>query len=412
MKQLIYIALIIGCLSCKTETIPSPKSHNTAIDTVGYHSDFELVWSKLAENSLICRGTFVYDEGVVFFSQSDKSNARDNIVSLDKITGDTLWVWDEGPYYTNHRYLVDNTLYFTAGTSVYSLDCITGKTNWEYRPPDLLSYMSLSASNKGIYVSYQDRGNDPLQYESILYELSPEGFAEEILRLNASTRNHYTFNFDHVTPWIHPNGDKILFCESRSWNYGPKNDGIGEYLAYNQTTRVVYKDWGNLFNTIDIGGRALIHKGTVYLSSGWSQIAAIKLLDSKILWRHNIVEQVATASLMPLNMFSNRLYVSLGNQSHLNVFNTTNGKRYKTIDNIGTEWFATAFKTYNNHLWFTSTAGLYKLDQDATIVSTLNSDELVGTNAGTFTHGMDIDDSTGLIYTTRGNQFICLRDKH
>lgn len=410
MKYTIYLLLILGCISCKRDAIPSPHFESNNEDTLGFHTAFELVWHKRAESAQICRGSFVYEKGVVFFIQEAKQNSKDDILALDLETGDTLWIWSEGPFFTNHRYIVGNTLYFTAGTSVYALDCLTGKTLWQYVPPSHLAYMSLSVSPDGIYVSYQDRKPDPTQTESILFELDKSGQPTEVFRLYAKRRQGLTFNFDHVTPWRHPNGDKILFCESRSWNYGPKNFGQGEYLAINTATSAIYHDWKNLFDDIDIGGRCVIENDIVYVSSGWDKIGAINLITKETLWSTSLPETKSTASLMPLIMFNNNLLMSLGNKGHLNVVDKQSGLLSKTFTDIGTEWFSTSYKINSGLCWFTTTAGLFQMDFNFDIQLQLLNEEIVGTSGGSFTNGMDIS-INGYIYTTRGSDYVCLKLK-
>jgi len=410
MIRSIIIAFILGCISCKKDAITRPHKLISVVDSIMNHGSLELVWHKRSNRAQICRGTFVYDAGVVFFIQEAKPNSKDEILSLDLETGDTLWVWDEGPYFNNYRYIQGNTLYFTAGTSVCAIDCMTGKTLWEYQPPVNLAYMSLNVCEMGVYVSYQDRKPNPETNESILFELDQNGQPTEIIRLNAYDRNGYTFNYDHVTPWQHPNGDIILFCESRSWNYGPTNKGKGEYIAVNASSQSIYHDWGCFFNEVDIGGRCYLDDHIVYIASGWNQVAALDLLNNEVEWVQTIPDEQSTASLMPIAMFADHVLLSIGNKGHINVFNKTTGIISHTINGIGNEWFSTAYQFNDGYCWFTSTEGLYKLNQNFEIVTQLLKEESLGTSRGSFTNGLDIG-SDGKLYTTRGYDFVCLKQK-
>ncbi|MFT7591848.1 MAG: hypothetical protein ACI9UJ_001777, partial [bacterium] len=352
---------VISSLGCDDRTTPSTDVLINNMDSVGVHDDFELRWRKQTTKPQICRGTFVYEKGVVFFIQEMKSNSRDEILALDKQTGDTLWIWNEGPYFTNHRFILENTLYFTAGTSVFAIDCFTGQTKWQYVPPTNLAYMSLSVSDMGVYVSYQDRRPNPQNNETTLYEISPSGIATEVFRINANDRDGFTFSFDHITPWKHSNGDIILFCESRSWNFGPANKGRADYVSINKDRRQIYHDWGNLFQTIDIGGKSVRIEDEIFISSGWNQIAAIDLANKKSIWLSSIPDQFATSSLLPVHQLNDKIFLSIGNFGHLNIVDTEAGKLIKSVSDLGTDWFATRFINYKDMAWFTTTTGLYSI---------------------------------------------------
>lgn len=410
MKKGLIFILIIGCINCKKDAIPVPIKVAENVDTIGENDFLDFVWHRPSAQDQICRGCFAYDSGVVFFMQEAKPNGKDHILSLDLYTGDTLWVWNEGPYFTNHRFMLDNILYFTAGTSVYALNCITGVTRWEYVPPSQLAYLNLSVSEKGIYVSYQDRISEPTNIKTSLYELSPTGTINKVIELASQDRNGFTFNFDFVTPIEGLNGDKLLFCESRSWNYGPANQGAGEYLAINATNHTVYHDWKNLLQDIDIGGRGIIENQTMYVSSGWNKLAAIDVMKKQVLWQTTLNEDQATAALMPVTISSDFLFLSVGNRSRLNIVNKKDGNVVKTHSNLGTEWFGTKYCQHESNHWFTTTAGLFFLTADGELQKVLGNDVFLKTTIGSFTNGLDIS-SDGLLYTTRGNDFVCFRVK-
>jgi hypothetical protein len=80
--------------------------------------------------------------------------------------------------------------------------------------------------------------------------------------LYANERNGFTYNFEHVTPWTHPNGTNTLFCESRSWDFGPSNRGIGEYILIDIDSKKIQYDWRDLLASEDIGGEACITNNT------------------------------------------------------------------------------------------------------------------------------------------------------
>ena len=55
--------------------------------------------------------------------------------------------------------------------------------------------------------------------------------------------------------------------------------------------------------------------------------------------------------------------------------------------------------------------GLYKVNDQAQKLAELPNEETVGGYYGSFQNGMDIDQETGYIYTTRGYAFVCLKEK-
>ena len=364
---------------------------------------------KKVNTPLICRSVFIFSKGVVFFTQEAKPNSRDNIIALGKNTGDTMWVWDEGRYFTNHRHIKGSTLYFSAGTSVFAVDCNTGKTLWQFTPPDNLAYTTLHVDENHIFVSYQDRKPNPIENETILYELEANGLAKKWLTVKATDRDGFTLNFDHIT--VLPNIDHglLIFCESRSWNYGPINEGRAEYVTFNLTKHKVHKNWGNMFNDIDIGGKALLQNNTLYLSSGWNQAASINVKTGRINWHVHFPASKATAGLMPVHELNGSLFLSLGNFGRLRVLDASTGLTINELEDIGTEWYATAFVNYNEHVWFTTTKGLYALDVNGKLQASLLNSDFIGMHTGNFTNGFGIDQSTGLMYGVRGSSFVCFK---
>ncbi|MCO4819990.1 MAG: PQQ-like beta-propeller repeat protein [Bacteroidetes bacterium] len=410
MNQLLpYLVLFTVSFGCSDKQIPFPKINTDNVITADTINRFQLVWANELNTPLICRSVFVYEKGVVFFTQEAKSNARDKIIAFDKNTGDTLWMWSEGPYYTNHRYIRDNILYFSAGTSVYAIDCNTGGTMWKYSPPDHLAYMTLHVDENHIFVSYQNRKVNPVENESILFELNITGQANKVLTVFAKERDGFTFNFDHITVLQNLGPEVIIFCESRSWHYGSANEGRAEYVAFNLTQQTIHKDWGNIFNDIDIGGKSLLANNDLFVSSGWNQVASINTLTETINWHIAFSPGEETSGLMPVHYFNGSLFLSLGNFGRLHILKASSGATVKRIEDIGTEWYATAFITYKELAWFTTTSGLYAIDVNGKLHASLLNSDKIGNSSGNFTNGFAIDRTTGFMYTLKGSSFLCFK---
>jgi hypothetical protein len=67
-------------------------------------------------------------------------------------------------------------------------------------------------------------------------------------------------------------------------------------------------------------------------------------------------------------------------------------------------------KKYNNHIYFISTMGLYKMDGNGTIVKQVLANEWLGENVLGSVQFVDIDPDTGYLYCSVGNSLVCLRE--
>ncbi len=410
MKSILTLCLITSLFSCKKEAIPAPTSQHSTISED--YQKVELVWLKNSSIALFCRGTFIYGNGVVYVISENRADARDKIISLDKNTGDTLWVWNEVPIFTNNWVLRNDILYFNANTSIFAVDCNSGTTVWESKANFNEDHLSLSVNDFGVFVSYQIRNpSDQTLNTTTLYKLDKFGRRKEVYRINATDRDGFTFNFQNITPWVHSNGDTILIAESRSWNYSPRNEGKGEYLALNISADSVYADWSNVFNDMDIGGKCVVYENHVYFSSGWNQLASFNLTDKKRVWKKELPGHLFTSSNIPLVILNQKLFIGIGNKGVLNIYDIRDGNVIKSIKGIGTDWFTTSFVEFKDNLYFITSKGLYGLNSNGQFVIEVKTEDAVGRSKGSFTMGMGIDQNTGKIYTTRGNDFVCIQIK-
>lgn len=404
-KMFVLINLCLLLLNCKDDK-PEPKVNTDVPNT---NQDFELVWQTTTPSALVCTANFVYSDGVVYFVQDNQSQARDHIISLDKLTGDTLWVWSEGPMYTGNHHMVDNTLYFNGGRSIYSVDPTTGTTNWEFEPPGNLAYLNLHVNTYGIFVSYQDRKINGMDNETILFQLDRFGGSKEILRIPAKDRDGFTCNFEYVTPWVHPKGDLHLICESRSWHYGDLNQGKGEYFVYNLTADSMYWDLKSFFNELDLGASGVLDGDVFYCYSGWDQVGCIDLLQKRTLWSVQLPERNRTGSKQGLEVFQNNVFLSPGKNGVMTALDKSSGQIVHTITDLGDEYFGQGLIEFDGLLWLTTNTALYGIDGDGKIKYKLLENDLLEGRGGSYTNGLSIDKRLGQLHTTRGSDFVCLK---
>ena len=113
--------------SCKKEPIVDSCKSTPVKDTVALNQDFSLVWSDRDNRGFSCYGTVVTHTSVVYFVDP-AGPGGDDIVALDKLTGDTLWNTPAQHSTSKHR-LVGNTICYSR-SGLVCIDVATGTEKW------------------------------------------------------------------------------------------------------------------------------------------------------------------------------------------------------------------------------------------------------------------------------------------
>ena len=412
--MLLNIVLFCGLLSsCKESDTPTPKG----TDPIETKAAFELVWSKAASASFTCYEILLSNQVAIFSKQDEGNGFIDALVALDLKTGDTLWVWDEQVKLTKEHLLVNNILYFTGQTTalVYAVNVTTGKTMWTYGANTALTSAinGLGYGNNKLFVSFNYGWKETLNDSTLLFSIDPlSGIGTHEFTLYTKKRGGYRQTPSTPVYWKHPNGNDMLFLQGGGWNWDKNvNQGRGEYYVIDLLADTIYFDLGNFFSHPAIGADPLLLGSNIIISNGWDKNASINLLTGKTNWTTTISDNEATSGGYILSG-GDRLYFSAGNEGFLNILNGANGQLVFSNKKVGkSSLYGSKLIQYKNHLYFTTADGLIKTDMEGKIVVKVTVEDTIGGYNGSFTSGLAIDPKTGYMYSTRGNRFMCFKEK-
>lgn len=412
MTSILYSTLLFLQLgmSCKKEPIIESCVNNSR-DTTSLNQDFELLWKVRDNRGFVSYGTVVTPTSVVYF-YDPPGPGGDDIVALDKVTGDTLWIKQAQGSTSKHR-LVGSTICY-AGNGLYCLDINTGLEQWRIQNNSTQSLTDFTSANNKIYAFF-DLGGGIFGDSTKLYEINPlSGISLEKFTLYGRSRDGYNQGPLGMVYYRHSNGNEIIFTQAQSHN-PIIITSRGEYYAIDISNDSMYWDLEDYFydgdiNSKGIGSPPVLVGKNVLLNNGWIYNASLNLETKTVSWNTQVPTSYRTGGgkMAELN---GKLFQSLGNASNFNIINTNDGSFYKNYNTLGFDNWAPALMKHNNHIYFSSNKGFYKMDANGTIVKQLlRSDKLSEDVSGTI-QTFDIDPTTGYIYATVGNNIICIKEK-
>ena len=398
-------------MSCKKEPIIEPFA-NYGSDTTALNQDFELIWSDRDMRGFTCYGTIVTSISVIYFIDPTGSGG-DDIISLDKLTGDTLWSKSAQGSTSQHK-LLGNSIYYK-GSGLFCIDVTTGNEKWKVSNYSKKHLNDFIFANNKIYAFF-DLGGGIVGDSTKLYEIDPiTGSSSEKFTLYGADRNGYNQAPKGMLFYNHPNGNKIIFTQSIGYKPSITTER-GEYYAIDITNDSIFWDLGYYFFDGDInsGGISsspiLINDNTILLKN-YKYNASLNLQTMTENWKSSVSNNYRTGGGY-MTELGGKIFQSVGNFARFNIVNSNDGSIYKNYTNLGYDSFGSDFVKYNNHIYFTTTKGLFKMDATGTIVKQiLATDALSEEVGGSFSNGLDIDPMTGNIYTTCGFNMVCIKEK-
>lgn len=396
--------------SCKKEKVMEHCTNNGSNPTV-LNQDFELVWNVRDDRGFVGYGTVVTPTSVVYF-YDPPGPGGDDIVALDKTNGDTLWIKTAQGSTSKHK-LVGNKICYS-GSGLVSIDANTGVELWRIPANSNNDLNDFIYMNNKIYAFF-DLGGGITGDSTKLYEIDPlTGTTSDKFTLYGRDRNGFNQSPLGMVYYKHPNGNEIIFTQSNGYN-NSITTSRGEYYAIDMTNDSMYWDLGEYFYDGDINSRGISSSPILYDSKNvflknYKYNASINLETKTINWKTPMNSSYRTGGgkMAELN---GKIFQSLGNNYNLNIINTNDGSFYKNYNNLGFDNWAPALMKYNNHIYFSSNLGFYKMDGNGTIVKQLlRSEKLSEVVSGTI-QTFDIDPATGYIYATIGYNLVCIKEK-
>jgi hypothetical protein len=424
MKMLSNILII--CLlglqlsSCKPDE-PVKPTLPPIVDTSSNlveNQDFELVFYKRMGIKGACYATVVTEYNVIYAIQKVGNGHNDDIIAVDKSNGDTLWVLPNQGATSNYKLLGD-ILYYNSKDRLAALDIRTGKKLWQfsgqpYGDGELGDY-ALGNGQIFAFINFGDKWKS--QDSMLVFSVDPSsGIGELKYKMYTTERQGYQPYIQGAVYWQHPDGRDIVFCQSRSWNTNPNiNQERADFFAVDLTNGSLYWDLGFYYytasniNSQGYGFNPILVNHDVIISYR-EKTTRLDLINQKTVWETQIPDIYQTSRREAL-FFSNKIYCQVGNDKSLNIVNASDGSFVDGNKRMGGDYYASPLRVYDDAVWCTTTSGLYKVDDQAKILAELPNEETVGGYYGSFQNGMDIDQETGYIYTTRGYAFMCLKEK-
>ena len=415
MNTLLIILLALQMnVSCKKEPSLEPEC-NSGSPTAEYNKDFELVWHKRSSVGFTCYSTIVTSSNVIYFLDPAGFGNSETILALHKTTGDTLWV-KQNQGSNRKQKLVGNKLYYDGRGDLKCMDVITGNITWTINGSANKTLNDFIYANNKIYTFF-DLGSGIVGDSTKLYEVNPiTGNSIEKFTLYGRDRNGYNQAPLGLIYYQHPNGNEIIF--SQSIGYKPSiTSERGEYYAIDITNDSMYWDLEEYFYDGDINSKGIgsspikLDNRNVFINNGWIYNASLNLETKTVNWKTSVPSTYRTGKGIMVEL-NGKVFQSLGNNYNLNIINSNDGSLHKNYSNsLGFDNWSPSMKKYNNAVYLTSTAGLYKLDNNGNIDKQILTRELLAEGVGGSYQYLDIDLSNGYIYCTAGYNILCIKEK-
>ena len=416
MKKMITMLISLMALqlntSCKKEPSLNPDC-DSGFTKVAYNQDFELVWTKRSSVGFTCYSTVVTSSNVIYFLNPAGFGNSETILALHKTTGDTLWV-KQNQGSNRKQKLFGNKLYYSRNDDLKCMDINTGNVLWSFDGfgGTLADYIF---GNGKVYVYVYYNGLvGPL---TKLFSLDPlSGSSQLEYTINKADRGGYRQNPKGLVYYQHPNGNEIIFAQSGSHNHNITTSR-GEYFAIDMTNDSMYWDLGEYFYDGDINSKGIgsspikLDNRNVFINNGWIYNASLNLETKTVNWKTSVPSSFRTGGGVMVEL-NGKVFQSLGNNYNLNIINSNDGSLHKNYSNsLGFDNWSPSMKKYNNAVYLTSTAGLYKLDNNGNIDKQILTRELLAEGVGGSYQYLDIDLSNGYIYCTAGYNILCIKEK-
>lgn len=417
ISYIIAFVCLFGCKPSETIDLPQPNIEDSA-SIANNNVNFELISYKRMGIKGACYSTIVTKSNVIYVIQEVGNGHNDALVALNKESLDTIWVLPNQGTTNNHQ-LYNDILYYESNDRLVAIDVSSGSKLWEYSGlpiyDGLLSDYTFGSGKIYAFFNFGDKWKS--SDSAYLFSLDPvTGDAQFEYKLYTTDRNGYRPQMNGMVFWQHPSGNKILFCQSTSWNWSPNvNQSRGDYFAIDLTADSLYLDLGFYWydrsnvNTQNTGFKPLLDDNNVIFSYR-EKTASLNLISKKVVWETDIPIGNRTSRTYAV-IHDKKLYCDVGNEKSFNVLNISDGSFIFGNKQMGGDFYLSPLRIYDDAVWCSTTTGLYKVDNRAQLKKKLLNEDRVGGYYGSFQYGMDIDEETGFIYTTRGYAYVCIQER-
>ncbi|NNJ56694.1 MAG: PQQ-binding-like beta-propeller repeat protein, partial [Bacteroidia bacterium] len=287
---------------------------------------------------------------------------------------------------------------FSDGRSFYVIDAETGQILWFHRNENARGYACVI--DDYLYKVIEDTRD----WSSLFrYDLNT-GFEEKLFTINRSEYgNNYSPGLLMPIQWVHPNGNKILVLQNRT--YGWYTDGTSkmDILAWNLTadSMLWYRESLDGFSST---ARPAIDGDKVYFY-GDHHAYCINPLNGETIWKYFIgdgpEDDFNTANIL---IVDDKLIVKPDNE-HIHAVDKETGENIWTNEN--TEAMPYKLTVHKDTIWFCS-AGIFGID--ANTGEKLIDDWNNGGN-GSWIFPVAHHPINGNIYTSDASYIYCLNPK-
>jgi len=270
--KIVLAFLIILFISCGKEPIKEEMVMEEEMEEVS-ELDYELLWEK------VLRKDSLYDSGIIQILQGDKLYYsrviegesilafNEELVCLDKNTGDELWTWHS----VNSRSFTepvvdDNTIAFENNNYYYILDRHTGD---EIFASEKLSGGLVLIKDSGInsYVGNIGYGSAPFSHKAQVLEMQKQTGDLDTLVTHLKNDQFHRF-ISHPILQFNEVGEKILFYFYKKFDWSGVEFHL-DFIKYNVDRDSVEWKHADFSNTLDSGGRfqPIILDGNIYVNT-------------------------------------------------------------------------------------------------------------------------------------------------
>ncbi len=344
MKSMINIMacliLVLNLWSCKpNDQAPLPVAASTSI-----------IWKNLIseqpESSL--NSSPMYYNASVIIGKRESSGYM--VKALNVENGQSLWkvFFDNTGGFNpieNESFLYEDKIVLSMGKRIYVLDASDGNLVWNYES-------EFMKGNSCIIDDYLYKSDIVNKNSSSLYRFDINTGAEEKLFTIDRTMygNGYSPGLLMPVQWIHPNGDKILVLQNRTYSWFGDQEHKMDILAWNLTadSMLWYRDSVDGFSST---ARPAIDGDKVFFY-GDHHAYCINPLNGETIWKYFIgngpEDDFNTANIL---LLEDKLIVKPDSR-HMHAINKESGAHIWT--NLETRAMPGLLTVRNDTIWFSS----------------------------------------------------------
>lgn len=389
MKLLLITLLAAHLTGCKPDDVPPKPVDNTS----------PIVWKKAFEKTGLTSTPHLYDGKLIVGHTSSTSNNY-LVYCIDPTNGDSIWQtnivtpFEFDPFDAENSQIYGNKIVFADPKRMFILDLNDGAILWNYEDP--YNYNGVTIIDGYVYI-----GSVPNRNESTLYRFDiGTGVKEKVFTINRSEYgSNYSPGLRMPVKWMHPNGDKILVLQNRTFGWFTDMESKMDIIAWNLTadSMLWYRDSVDGSSSV---ARPAIDGDKVYFFGTWNAYC-IDAATGNTLWNYDVgISPGGDFNTANILIVDEKLIVKQESDG-MHAVNKETGQRIWY--NPDTEASPGLLTEFNDTIWFCS-AGVYGID--ANTGEKLIDDWNPG--YGSWIFAVASHPTNGNIYTSDAQYLYCL----